>query len=71
MTVEQIIARAGGARRLAQAVGVHYASVYDWRRNGEIPIKRVPAVARATHLLPSDIRPDFFDFDATHQIETT
>lgn len=68
MTVDEIIERTGGVTALAKAVGVHHSTVCDWRRNGEVPLKRVHDVARAVGVTLHEIRPDFFPASETEGV---
>lgn len=51
------IAAAGGARQLAERLGIAAASVYGWRR---VPAERVPAVSEATAIPRHELRPDLY-----------
>lgn len=45
MRVEVVIEKAGGARRVAEELGISTQAVYKWLRDGFIPMKKMRAVA--------------------------
>jgi DNA-binding transcriptional regulator YdaS (Cro superfamily) len=47
----------GGARQLAEKLGIAAGSIYGWRR---VPAERVPQVSDATGLSPHTLRPDLY-----------
>lgn len=57
MKVETIIKKAGGAKALADALGLYKQTVYQWKR---VPAHHVLKVAEITGLEPKQIRPDVF-----------
>lgn len=53
---------AGGAKALADQLGLVKSAIGNWRRrSGGVPPKHVPAVSRKTGLPPHVLRPDLFD----------
>ncbi len=44
--------------RLALSLGITQAAVSQWLENGEIPLKRVRAVERATGIPAAKLHPD-------------
>ena len=42
--LERAIARAGGVKKLAQALGVSHSSVCGWRASGVIPARQAIAI---------------------------
>jgi len=57
MDTKEIIVKAGGARALAEALGVTTQAIYDWRL---IPAKHVYKVAKMAGIEPDKIRPEMF-----------
>lgn len=59
---------AGGSSALASRLGMVKSVIGNWRRReGGVPAKHVPAVARVTGLSPTMLRPDLFPVPhATH-----
>lgn len=58
MDTKDIIEKAGGAARLASALGIARPSVCEWKL---VPPKRVADVARITGLPRHQIRPDLYE----------
>ncbi len=59
MTLEELIAAAGGVTRLAQIAGVNHSSVSaSWRRTGKVPVERAHRISEALAIPLSKIRPD-------------
>ncbi|MEE8272536.1 MAG: hypothetical protein V3R98_12520 [Alphaproteobacteria bacterium] len=57
-----IIAKFGGTRPMAAALGVPPSTVQGWKRGGYIPARRQAQVLTAARRLGIDIAPDdFFD----------
>ena len=56
---EAVIARAGGARELAEALGLSVQAVHAWKSRG-VPATQVMKVSEFTGVPPHDIRPDVF-----------
>lgn len=56
--VQRAIARAGGMRPLANAIGVTYQAIQAWRKR--IPAERVFDVELATGIPKEELRPDLF-----------
>ena len=46
--------------QLAKDLGISQGAISQWMQKGEIPIKRVPAVARSTGIPAAQLRPDVF-----------
>lgn len=61
MTLEEIIAAAGGVTELARIAGVNHATVSaTWRRRGLVPVERARAVSDALKIPLHKIRPDIW-----------
>lgn len=58
MDVKTIIEKAGGARHVAEHFGISVAAVYAW---DQVPLNRVPDLAKMTGLELCDIRGDVFE----------
>jgi DNA-binding transcriptional regulator YdaS (Cro superfamily) len=60
--IRRAIALVGSQTELARRLGIQPQSVQQWAANGEIPLKRVPAVAEALNheMSFSELRPDYF-----------
>lgn len=59
MTIDELIAAAGGVNSLAQIAGVDRTSVsVSWRRTGRVPVERAHRISEALAIPLSDIRPD-------------
>ena len=59
--LEAAIQAAGGSSALAAQLGMVKSAIGNWRRReGGVPPKHVPAVARITGLSPTTLRPDLF-----------
>lgn len=56
-TVELVIAKAGGMRALARALGINYQAIQSWK---EIPAKRVLEIEQATGIPREQLRPDLY-----------
>jgi DNA-binding transcriptional regulator YdaS (Cro superfamily) len=54
-TMTDIIARAGGVAKLAEACGVSRTSPYQWRVP---PAEHLTAISRLTGIPPRELRPD-------------
>jgi DNA-binding transcriptional regulator YdaS (Cro superfamily) len=59
--LERALEVAGGTLALTRALGMAPSNIGKWRREGGIPAKHVPMVARITKLPPHVLRPDLFD----------
>ena len=57
MDTKTVIKKAGGARAIAESLGVSTQFVYQWRK---VPPKYVKEVAKMSGLRPEQIRPDVF-----------
>ncbi len=55
--IDEVMRRAGGADKVAQAIGVDRTTPYDWKR---VPPRHVVRVAQLIQVKPSDLRPDIF-----------
>lgn len=55
--VQKAISKMGGCQPLADAIGLHRATVWGWKR---IPAERVLAVERATGISRHELRPDLY-----------
>jgi len=60
MSVDEIIARAGGVTALAKIADVDYSTVCGWRRSGKIPIPRANMIALSGLAELNELRPDVF-----------
>lgn len=61
MTLEEIIAAAGGVTELARIAGVNHATVSaTWRRRGRVPVERARAISEELKIPLSEIRPDIW-----------
>ena len=59
MTIDELIALAGGVTRLAEIAGVDHSSVSaSWRRTGRVPVERAHRISEALSIPLSEIRPD-------------
>lgn len=52
------VAKAGGMRALARALGINYQAIQSWKR---IPAERVVAIERITGIPREQLRPDLYD----------
>lgn len=59
--ISDVILRAGGAAKLADALGCDRTTPYSWKR---VPAERVIEVARLIGCEPSELRPDVFKSEA-------
>ena len=50
MTLDTLIAKAGGVLKAANALGVHHSTICDWKRVGFVPGARLPQVRQAFDL---------------------
>jgi DNA-binding transcriptional regulator YdaS (Cro superfamily) len=48
--VEKAIEKAGTQEALAKYLGVSRPAVALWKMKGEIPLKHIPGVSKATHI---------------------
>lgn len=55
MRVEKIIERCGGARALAEELGLSVQAVQKWARDGYVPLKRMKDVARIAGIKTSEL----------------
>lgn len=55
--IEEVIAKAGGVSKLAEALGIAAPSVSQWRR---IPVERVLILEQLTGISRHAMRPDIF-----------
>ncbi|WP_415507195.1 transcriptional regulator [Acetobacter sp.] len=55
--VKKAVEAAGGATKLANALGIRAPSIYSWK---DIPPRRVSAISRITGISKADLRPDMF-----------
>lgn len=59
MTLDEIIAAAGGVTELARIAEVNHSTISaTWRRNGRVPVERAHRISEALAIPLSDIRPD-------------
>ena len=58
MTINEIIAMAGGVVKLARLCGVSHSSVCDWRRASRIPVERAMLIHEKLSIPLHEIRPD-------------
>lgn len=59
MTLEEIIAKAGGVSELARIAGVNHSTISaTWRRTGRVPVERVHAISESLSIPLHEIRPD-------------
>lgn len=58
--IDRAIEAAGGATRLASALGVRVNVVTNWRARGTVPAEQVLAIESATGISRHDLRPDVF-----------
>jgi len=60
--IEKAIAIVGSQKALAEKIGVSQQAVGKWVASGEVPLKRLAAIERATDnkVTRYDLRPDFF-----------
>ena len=58
MTIDEIIAKAGGVTELARMLNVHHSSVCDWRRANRVPVPRAQAISEQLSIPLHEIRPD-------------
>jgi DNA-binding transcriptional regulator YdaS (Cro superfamily) len=56
--IQEAIAKAGGMRALARAIGIRYQSIQAWRNR--IPAERVLDVERVTGISREKLRPDMY-----------
>ena len=59
--ISDVISRAGGAAKLAGALGCDRTTPYSWRR---VPAERAVEVARLIGCTPAELRPDVFKSEA-------
>lgn len=61
MTIDELIAAAGGVTRLAEIAGVDHSSISaSWRRTGRVPAERALRISDALGIPPHRIRPDLW-----------
>jgi DNA-binding transcriptional regulator YdaS (Cro superfamily) len=60
MTVDEIIAAAGGVGKLAKLAGVSHSSVCDWRRASRVPVERALVIHELLKIPLTEIRPDIW-----------
>ena len=59
MTLDDIIAAAGGVGELARIAEVNHATVSaTWRRTGRVPVERAHRISEKLNIPLSEIRPD-------------
>jgi hypothetical protein len=58
MTIDEIIAKAGGVVKLAETAGVDHSSIYGWRRREKIPVERARVIHEKLDIPLHEIRPD-------------
>lgn len=61
MTIDQIIAQAGGVGKLGAIAGVAHSTVCGWRRAGRIPVSRARTIHDDLSIPLHEIRPDVWD----------
>jgi len=66
MDIAEIISAAGGASKLAKALGCHHSSILEWK---VVPIQRVERVAEITGIPAATLRPDLARLFASPQPE--
>lgn len=54
-TVEALVERAGGVKRMALLLGVSHSSVIDWKHAGYIPGGRALQISQVLHIDPKRI----------------
>jgi len=57
MDIKELLAKAGGAYKVAAEIDVASQWVYQWK---QVPAKHVVAVSRLSGVPPEQIRPDIF-----------
>lgn len=58
MNAAEIIERLGGPVEAARTLGLKRSTVSMWKLSGRVPLRHVPAVAKALGVQPADIWPD-------------
>ncbi len=58
--IEQAIEAAGGAPKLAKAIGLGRTAVIMWKSNGRIPPEHVLAVEKLSGISRHKLRPDIY-----------
>lgn len=57
----KVVLACGGAKRVAQDLGVTQQSIYHWMQTDRVPPKRVNQMAKLYGVNRSDLRPDIFE----------
>lgn len=61
MTLDEIIAKAGGVTELAKIAEVHHATISaTWRRKGRVPVERAQRISIALSIPLHEMRPDIW-----------
>jgi hypothetical protein len=58
MTIDELIAFAGGVSKLAESAKCDRVTIYGWRRRGRVPVERARDISGALDLPLHEIRPD-------------
>lgn len=58
--VRLAVRKAGGARRVAELLGVRRQAVYKWIKRGVVPPKRVLELSKAADMPPYALNPEVF-----------
>ncbi len=60
MTVDAIIKAGGGPSRIGRQLGLHHASVIEWRKAGQVPVAHVLKLEEITGIPRHQMRPDIY-----------
>lgn len=60
ITVEELVALAGGPSKLGSALGISRPAIHYWMKRKRVPAERVPAVAALTGVSRDRIRADLY-----------
>ena len=60
MSVDTIIQAGGGPSKLGKQLGLHHASVIEWRKTGQVPVAHVLRLEQITGIPRHQLRPDVY-----------
>ena len=60
MSVDTIIQAGGGPSKVGKQLGLHHASVIEWRKTGQVPVAHVLRLEQITGIPRHQLRPDVY-----------